>query len=237
MLPKREEIISVLIDRKIINSEKEIIDEKKFRELILATFLSLISHERVKRFWTRDSLEERTFREKHDKIMNYFHLPFHFIGFSNKTVFIADKHSKDKIFNEEFIPTLINSFQDIHYYRKVCNLIDITDEVICSTHRCLRGEEEFCPSCKPYFSRELIKKKEIFFRSLNVKSHIVLDIPISLIMEFISEDDLIEESERNICEGCNRLILPHFKFCPECGKKIERSKEILGSPNREKILR
>lgn len=235
MLPQREEIINALIKRNILNAKKEIIDEGKFIELIFAIFLSLISHERVKFFWARDFLEEQTFKERHSKIMGYFHLPFHFVGFSNKTVFIADKHSKDKIFNEEFIPTLINSFEDIYHFRKVGNLNEITNQVIWSNHSCAKGDKEFCSNCKSAFSQELIRKSEPFFKTLNVKSYLILDIPISLIMEFVSEDDLIEETERNMCKTCNRLILPHFKFCPECGVEIERTEDKM-SKNREKMF-
>jgi len=236
MVLSDEQILGTLISEKIVNDKNQIIDEEKFKSLLTAVFLSQISHERIKSFWKRHVSEERllSLKDRYERVSPFYKLTFHFVGFGNKTVFISDKNPNDRVFNEEFIQNIVNSKEDIHFYRRMAKLNEITDEVIRSSHKC---NDEFCKDCRDNFTSMLLSKLDKFLKSLDVRGYILLDIPINTIVNFIDPDSLIEEwGENNCkCEECQRQLLEHFKFCPECGIKVQKTDDA-SSNNREKIF-
>lgn len=236
MIPLISEVETFLISQGFLDSNGKIIDHNKFKELLFAVFLAHIVQERVKRFWERDYLEEKNITQKHKKIKPFFHLPFHFIGINKKTAFIAEKSLRDRIFHEEFMPSLIGSYEDIDIFRRLSSLHEITNETIYSKHTCTRGTNVFCKDCKSSFSEELLSNHSAFFKNLNVKSYIILDIPLELLKYFISEDDLIEEVEDLICGQCGRVMLDHYKHCPDCGKAVSKRETRENQTNREKMF-
>lgn len=237
MLPKREYLIKILLDHGIIDSGKKIKNEEIFLELLFSIFLGWVCHERIKYFWEKDYLEETVIKEKYRKIVPFFHLPFHFIGMGDRTVFISDKTAKDKIFHEHIIDHLIDSYEDIHHFRNLSKMYDLKNEAIYSNHDCKRQENQvFCPDCKIGFEKELLKVHKDFFASINIKGYLILEIPTSLIKEFISEDELIEEEALDKCVKCKKVIVPNYwRYCPICGEQIANIEKEISSP-REKVF-
>ena len=234
MVISDEDILRTLISEKIVDEKNEIIDEDKFKSLLLAVFLSQVSHERIKSFWKKHLSEERLLRPKdrYEKISSFYKLTFHFTGFGNKTVFISDKNINDRVFNEEFIQSIVNSKEDIHFYRRMAKLTEITDEVIRASHQCTA---EFCKDCRDNFTNILFGKLDLFLKALDVRSYVILNIPILAITNFVDPDSLIEEWGENNCDGCQRPLLEHFKFCPECGTPVSKTNNNEYN-NREKVL-
>ncbi len=232
----KDDILQRLKYHKILDSTGKVINETKFQQLIKAVFLGWISLERIKSFWKKEALEESIFQDKIERVRPYYHRPFHYVGFSKKTLFISEKEVHERIFFHEFIPQFISRIEDISLIRRTCNLISkINDNLIRNHPACQATTDGFCDGCRDKFAEELLNNHVDFLTPLQIKSYSIIDLSIETIMAFIDEDDLIIELEESVCEQCKRLVLEHFKFCPECGKKLT-NKNSSSSINREKVL-
>ena len=233
----KKEVIQRLTFEKFLNEEEKIVSEAKFKDLILAVLLSFIAHNKILFNWNRDLKENRKLnpKEKSNKIKNYFSLPFHFLGMGNKTIFIADKNPKDKFLREEFVDTLVTCCQDIDVIRRVADLWDISDNNIKDSHSCLEDKNRFCKDCKNSFDNHLIGHHEKLFKSIDIKSYIVLDVNINTIKNFIDEDDILEEIEEMQCKRCFRYFEEYDRFCSNCGLELEKKRKR-ESNDREKMF-
>ena len=232
---KKEDIIQRLKYHKILDEFENILNENKFKEIIIAVFFGLVSLERIKSLWKKEVLEESVFQDKIERIRPYYHRPFHYVGMGKKTIFISEKEVHERIFFQEFIPNFINRVEEIDLIRRSCNLHKkINDDLIKSHSGCVATNETFCEGCKEKFSEELLNNVNDFLLPLQVKSYTVLDIPLEIVMAFINGDDLIEELEENICSHCKRFVFEYFAFCPDCGKELKRTKNDV--INREKVF-
>ena len=232
---KKDDIIQRLKYHKILDEIGNILDEEKFKEIINAVFLGLVSLERIKSFWKREVLEESVFQDKVDKVRPYYHRPFHYVGLGDKTLFISEKEVHERIFFHEFIPNFINRIEEIDLIRRSCNLCNkISNEIIKSHHGCTATENSFCDGCKNKFVEELLNNIKEFLLPLQVKSYTILNIPIEMVMAFINGDDLIEELQDNTCSNCRRFVFDYFTYCPDCGKEIKKyGSDVI---NREKVF-
>ena len=232
----KEDILQTLQYHKILDESENIKDDNKFRKLIVAVFLGMVSLERIKSSWKKEAREESVFQNKIEKIRPHYHRPFHYVGFGDKTLFISEKQIHERFFYQEFIKQFVVRIEDIDLIRRACNLtLKITDAQIKSHVGCKPELDKFCAECKNKFSEELLKNHKDFLFPLQVKSYTILDISIETIMAFINEDDLIEELEENTCQKCKRFVFEYFKYCPDCGEKIKK----VNSPspiNREKVF-
>lgn len=232
----KEDVLQRLKYHNILDESENIKDEDRFRKLITAVFLGLVSLERIKSSWKREAMEESAFQNKIEKIRPHYHRPFHYVGFGDKTIFISEKEVHERFFYEEFISQFITRIEDIDLIRRACNLsIKIPNDKIKSHNGCKAEADNFCPACKDKFSEELLNNHKEVFSALQVKSYSILYIPIEVILAFINGDDLIEELEENTCPKCRRFVFEYFNHCPDCGEKIKKVSSQ--SPiNREKVF-
>jgi hypothetical protein len=237
MILDKSEVINRLIFEKLIDSNGKITSEEKFKDLIFAVLISFIAHNKILFNWNRDLKENKkmNLKEKSSKIKSYFSLPFHFIGIGAKTVFVADKNPKDKFLREEFVDTLVASFQDIDVIRRIADLWEIEDKMVKEGHDCNKNEKLFCKNCKTSFNNHLQNNIQKLLKALDVKSYIVLDLPITTIKNFINEDDIIEEIETLQCSGCFCNLEEHHLYCYNCGLEKEK-RERKESTDREKMF-
>jgi hypothetical protein len=174
-------------------------------------------------------------KEKSNKIKSYFSLPFHFLGIGDKTVFIADKNPRDKFLKEEFVDTLVSCLQDIDAIRRISDLWEIENKEIKSNHNCTADENSFCKDCKISFDNHLNNNMAKLLKALDIKSYIILNMPINTIKTFIDEDDIIEEIEDMQCHRCFCSLDEYDRYCYSCGLQVEK-KEKKESNDREKMF-
>jgi hypothetical protein len=233
----KKEVLNRLIFEKILDDKNQIISEEKFKDLMFAVLVSFVAHNKILFNWNRDLKENKkmNIKEKANKIKSYFSLPFHFLGIGEKTVFVADKNPRDKFLKEEFVDTMVTCTQDIDAIRRISDLWGIEDKLIKSSHNCSADENSFCKDCKISFDNHLENNIEKLLKALDIKSYIILDIPINTIKTFIDEDDIIEEIEDMQCRRCFCSLDEHDRFCYNCGFQVEK-KEKKESNDREKMF-
>jgi hypothetical protein len=209
-------IRNLLIKENII-SEDNIIDENKFRSFLFGLFLYYFAYERYKWFFNKTVADQMLSFSKGKRVaFSPPSCPFRFVGINQKTIFIGDMGQAHLFFRETLQKRFIESYPTIHYISSRIN----DKKFLWKNHSC----ETNCEKCLEDFSKFSLDNFEAVRNIIGINSYILLDIHSSLFEGLISEEDFIEIGQDvHVCSKCNEKLFKHYKYCPGCTEKVDKS--------------